>query len=182
MNRAAFDKFYLGFLFILIDFKIQGFDILPDIIGYILFAVGFSMLIPYSEYFRKASYANIPMIIISVFSIYEKPAQGSGINFGPLGLLGIPIAIATFVISLLVVYYLFMGIIEMAQSKGLGAIADEAYTRWKQFLYLQIAGIALIFLFFIPILVFAFIIGMLIISIILTVAIMKFMKVCGEYL
>ncbi|MDF2984601.1 MAG: hypothetical protein K0R50_111 [Eubacterium sp.] len=182
MNRGSFDKLSLGFLFVLIDFRIQGFDILPDIIGYVLFAIGFSRLTAYSDYFRKASYANIPMLIISLFSIYEKPAQDSGITFGPLGLMGIPLSIATFILSLLVVYYLFMGIIEMAQSKGLGEIVQEADTRWKQYLYLQLAGLLIFIFIFVPLLGIAFIIGLLIISVVLTFAIMKFMKICGEHL
>ncbi len=33
MNRSAFGKFAYGFLFVLIDFKIMGFDILPDFIA-----------------------------------------------------------------------------------------------------------------------------------------------------
>ena len=182
MNRSAFDKFAYGFLFVLLDFKIMGFDILPEFIGYILFALGFKALISYSEYFRKGLYVTIPMIIVSIFSIYEKPAQSGGINFGTLGLLGIPIAIAILILGILVVYYLFQGIIEMAKNFGFESIAAEANDKWKQFLYLQFA-LLLGFLFvFIPLLGIAFKIAILILSIVLTYTIMKFMRLCGEKL
>lgn len=56
MNRSSFNMVSLGFLFLLIDFRIQNFDILPDIVGYILFAVGFHALASCSEHFKKASF------------------------------------------------------------------------------------------------------------------------------
>ena len=185
MNRSTFDKFGYGFLFILIDFKIMGFDILPDIIGYILFALGFKALVSYSNYFNKGFYVSIPMIIISLFSVYEKQVQTNGINFGVLGALGvlaIPIAIATIVLSILVVYYLFKGITEMANNKGEFSIAGESENKWRQFIYLQLAYLAAIIFVFIPLLGIFYIIGILVISIIYTYYVMKFTRTCGEYL
>ena len=34
MTERAFRNFYFGFLFIMIDFRFNGIDILPDIVGY----------------------------------------------------------------------------------------------------------------------------------------------------
>jgi hypothetical protein len=166
----------------MIDFKINGFDILPDIIGYILFAVGLSILAENSIYFVKARNFNIPMMILSVFSIYEKPAQGGGIQLGPLGLFGVLVAVAALVLGLLVVYNLFMGIKEMAESRGQIDIYEEADKRWNQYLLLQLAAILAFILVFIPPLAIVYIIIMLIASIALTVFIMQFMKRCGECL
>ncbi|HEY5586250.1 MAG TPA: hypothetical protein VIK78_17375 [Ruminiclostridium sp.] len=182
MNERGFSKLYWGFLFIMLDFKIQGVDILPDIIGYILFAVGLSMLAGNSMNFKKAGNFNIPMIIISIFSIYEKPAQGGGIQFGPFGILGIPITIAILVLSLLVVYYIFMGIKDMAQIQGQSDIYEEADNRWRQFLLLQLAILPAFILIFIPPLAIIYIIVMLIVSIVMTIIIMQFMRKCGESL
>lgn len=182
MNAGGFRKLYWGFLFIMLDFKLQGVDILPDIIGYIFFAVGFSMLATNSINFKKAGNFNIPMIIISVFYIYERPVQNEGVQFGPFGLLGIPITIGILVLSLLVVYYLFMGIKDMAQVQEQSNIYEEANNRWKQFLYLQLAGLLAFVLIFIPPLAIVYIIVIFIISIVMTGIIMRFMKKCGECL
>lgn len=182
MNKSGFDKLYWGFLFVMIDFKIQGFDILPDIVGYILFAIGFSILAERSTYFKKSATFNIPMIILSILSIYEQPSKGSGIQLGQFGLLSIPIAIAGLVFSLLVVYNLFLGIKEMAETQGQMDIYSEADNRWRQFLMLQLVALLAIVLIFIPPLALIFIVGMLIASIALTVVIMKLMQKCGEYL
>ena len=136
MIRSGFGKLYWGFLFIMIDFRIQGIDILPDVIGYILFAIGFNMLAENSEFYKKAAKFNIIMIIVAVFSIYEQPAQGGGIHINQTGIL---IGIISLIFSLIVVYYLFMGIKEMAQHQVKLDFYDEAGLRWTQFLLLQLA-------------------------------------------
>lgn len=188
MNRSSFNMISFGFLFLMIDFRIQNFDILPDIIGYILFAVGFHALTPYSEYFRKASHVNIPLLVGSILDIYKFPASspsqagGVSFDFGAFGFLAIPIIIAICVLSILVVYFMFQGIIEMALTKGLGSLADEAGRRWKEYLYLQIAILFSFIVIFLPVIGIAYIIALAIILLIIIFAIMRFMRVCGENL
>lgn len=50
----GFSKLFWGFLIILLDFRIQGFDILPDIIGYLMIYSGLTQLIYLSEHFKYA--------------------------------------------------------------------------------------------------------------------------------
>lgn len=182
MSESGFRKLFWGFLFILLDFRINGFDILPNIVGYIFFAVGLSILAEKSFYFIRARNFNIPMIILSFFSIYQKPAQGNGIQLGTLGLLSIPLAIASMVLSILVVYNIFKGIKEMAENQGQMEIYSEAGTRWNQFLLLQVAVVLVFVLIFIPVLAIVYIIALYILSIVVTTQIMLFMKRCGEHL
>lgn len=182
MNESGFGKLYWGFLFIMIDFKIQGFDILPDIIGYILFAVGFGILASNSIYFIKVQKFNIIMIILSIFSIYEAPTQGGGIQLGSFGLFSILIVVASIVFSLLVIYNMFMGIKDMAEQHKQMDLYTEADKRWNQYLLLQIASAFAFVFIFIPPLAVIYIIALLIIAIVLTVNIMGFIKRCGENL
>ena len=95
----------------MLNFRIQGFDILPDIVGYIFFAFGFAALASNSEHFKsfQAEYSDDHIIH---FSIYESPAQDSGINvnFDSANALGILIGIISLILDLLIVYHLFMGI------------------------------------------------------------------------
>lgn len=44
MNESGFNKLYWGFFFIMFNFRIQGFDIFPDIVGYLFLASGFTTL------------------------------------------------------------------------------------------------------------------------------------------
>ncbi len=182
MNRDGLNKIFWGFLFIMLDFKIQGFDILPDIIGYILFALGFSALAAGSEYFKKAGKFNILLIIFSIFSIYEKPAQSTGVHIDTLGVFGILVGIVVIVLNLLVMYNLFMGVGELASRQGRHDLSEESEKKWKQYLALQIATMFSFLLIFIPFLAVIFVLALVIISLVLMVSIILFIKRCSESL
>lgn len=182
MSESAFNKFYWGFFFIMIDFRLQGVDIIPDIIGYLLLAAGFNILASRSSCFEKAKSLNMFMIILSLFQIYERPAQGSGINFGALGPIGFLSGMAATIINLFVIYNLFMGIKDMASLQGEINVKEEAEKRWTQYLMLQLAGLFAIILIIIPPIAMIYIIVLFVISIVFTIAIMGFMKRCGSSL
>lgn len=182
MNESGLNKLYWGFIFIMLSFRIQGFDILPDIVGYLFFASGFVELASSNTYFNIAAKYNISMIILSIFSIYQTPVQGGGINLGPLGIFSIPIGIASFVLNLLVVYNLFMGIKNMAEKREEFDLVKESNERWNQYKILQIAVLFSYILIFIPPLAVVYIIVLFVISIILTIGILGFLKRCSESL
>ncbi|MDD7793441.1 hypothetical protein [Clostridium sp. 'White wine YQ'] len=182
MVEKGLNKFFWGFIFIMLGFRIQGFDIFPDIIGYILFAVGFKDLNSSSDYFKVASKYNIVMIVVSIFSIYEMPTHTEGIHFGSLGILSFIVGIASLVISLLVVYNLFMGIHEIAHRQERYELAEDSLKKWKQFLILQIAVWVVLLLIFIPILAIILVFAFFIASIIITISILSFLKRCSREL
>lgn len=180
MMERAFRNFYYGFLFIMVDFRFNGIDILPDIVGYAFFAAALGVLAERNFNFTQARKFNIIMIILSIFSIYERPSQSSGgfnISIDPLGVI---IGIVVLIFSLLVVYHLFMGIKAMADELGAAKVSIEAEQRWKQYLYLQLAVFGAFLLIFIPPLAVIYVIAMLIVSIALTVKFMGFMNRCGQ--
>lgn len=182
MNEIGLNKLYWGFIFIMLSFRIQGFDILPDVVGYLFFASGFSNIVSSSTYFSIAAKYNIPMIILSIFSIYQSPVQGEGIHLGPLGVFSIPVAIASVVLNLLVVYNLFMGIKDMAEKRGQFHLVRESDERWNQYKMLQIAVLFSFILVFIPPLAVVYVIVLFVISIILIIGILGFLKRCSESL
>lgn len=182
MSESGFNKLYWGFFFIMFNFRIQGFDIFPDIVGYLFLASGFNYLVSSSAYFGIVAKYNIPMIILSVFSIYQFPAQGGGINLGPLGIWGIPIIIASFVLNLFVIYNLFMGIKDMADKREQSDLVLESGVRWNQYKMLQIASLFSLILIFIPPLAFVYIIVIFIAAIVIAIRILGFIKRCRETL
>jgi len=182
MNESGFNKLYWGFLFVMLSFRIQGFDIFPNIGGYLFFAPGLRQLISSSEYFNIAAKYNFPMIILSIFAIYQVPAQSGGFNLGLLGIFSIPIAIASFVLNLLVVYNLFMGIKDMAKKREQSDFVIESEEKWNQYMLLQIASVCSFIVIFIPIIGVLYIIAILVISIVLTISILGFIKRCNESL
>jgi len=182
MNKRGLKKLYLGFIFIMFSFRIQGFDLLPDIVGYLFFASGFNDLVSNSTYFSRASKYNIPMIILSVFSIYQSPVQVEGNQLGPLGIFSILIGIGYFVLNLFVVYNLFMGVKEMAEKADQPSLAQASVKKWNHYLLLQIAISASFIMILIPFLILAYISVFFIITIILTITTVGFLKLCSESL
>lgn len=178
MIERGLNKFYWGFIFIMLGFRIQGVDILPDIVGYLFLASGFNDVISSSSYFSTAAKYNIPMTILSIFSIYQRPVQGTGIDLGPMGIFSIPIAIASFILSLLVMYNLFMGIKDIAEKQGQSDLANESDEKWNQYKMLQFAVLFSFILIFIPFLGLVYIIVLIVLSIILMIGILGFLKNC----
>jgi len=177
MTQAAFRKFYWGFLFIMIDFRLNGIDILPDIIGYALFVAGLGWLREKNYYFDRARIFHIIMLILSIFSIYEKPSQNmESISFNPLGTL---LGVLSLIFSLLAMHHFLWGVKQFAEETNVPDISDEAQLRWKQYLYLQLASFAAFLLILLPPLAFVYIIALLVVSVILTVKFMGFMTRCG---
>ena len=175
-------KLYWGFFFIMLSFRIQGFDILPDFVGYVLFALGFSELSEKSEHFRVAAKFNKPMIILSLFSIYQWPIRVQVNNSAMVFLFGILLAIALFALNLYIVFNLFMGIHDMVSEKGNSDLAVEAEERWNHYKVLQFATIGAVIIAFIPVVNIIYIIGILIASLVILIKIMGFIKRCEENL
>ncbi|WP_163192259.1 hypothetical protein [Clostridium thermarum] len=180
--EKGFNKFYWGFLFIMIDFRLQGIDVLPDLIGYVFLAEGFHILSDFSQHFSKAGALNIVMLALSIFSIYEKPAQDGGINYGIFGPLGILIGIVAVIIGIMSIYYMFCGIKSIAEKKEKQDIYHEANKRWVQYFLLQLAGLVSFILIFIPPIALIYVFAVLIVTIVFTLTLMDFMRRCAENL
>lgn len=86
MYSKAFDKFYWGFLFIMLNIPIIGFDILPDIVGYILIYQGLSLLEEEREEFEIGKKFAFPMIFLSILTIYD---FRHFIDKGNVGIIGV---------------------------------------------------------------------------------------------
>jgi len=184
MNKSAFNMIGFAFLFLFIDFRIQGFDILPDTVGYVLFAVGTYAIIALSGHFRKAFYINLPLLVISISDLYQRPSNEylGPVNLGSLGLLSIPLALLVIALSIAFAYFLFQGIIEVADSKGLDSIAEKAGSQWRHYLFIQLGTLLAPVLALIPVIGIGYIIALLVIYFIIVCSIMRFMNECGNAL
>ncbi|WP_238881721.1 hypothetical protein [Clostridium sp. YIM B02551] len=182
MVEKGLSKLYLGFIFIMLSFRIQGFDIFPDVVGYVLFAFAFRDLNSRSEFFSLASKYNIALIVLSIFSIYQRPTQAEGIHFGSLGILGAVIGIVVVVLNLLVVYNIFMGIHDVAYTQEQYELAEASQKKWKLYLTLQIAVWMVLILIFIPILALIYTFAIFAATIIITISIINFINKCSREL
>ncbi len=181
MIDGGLNKLSWGFLFIMLSFRIQGFDIFPDVIGFILFAIAFNELKEKSEFFTKASRFNFFMIILSIFSIYQPTNVNRMTNYGYTGVFSIPIAIISIVLILLVIYNLFMGMKEMLNQYEKYDLANEAEERWSKYKALTIAYALIFIVVFIPFLNLIYLIALIIINIVFLVKTINYINRCKQY-
>ena len=182
MITEAYRRLFWGFFLILMDFRISGFDILPDVVGFLFFAGGLKMLADQSDFFANATSLNTGMIFLSIFSLYERPSQGEGIHLaqGFLGPIGSLLAFVGFFVSLLLVYRIFMGIRDMALKNQREDLAWEGEKRWKQYLFLQFALVFALFFLLVPPLAVLYILAVLAFSLVYIFLVLGFLKRCRE--
>ncbi len=133
----GYKKLFWGFVF-LFDFRINGFDVLPDFIGYILFYQGLAMLEDRNEYFNKAKSFALPMILISIFDIFQVTVPINQIGSSTFGLFSIVIGIIVSVINLLMVYNICLGIATEARVIGNLDLESKAISRWKLYFFTNV--------------------------------------------
>lgn len=128
-----FNKIFWGFIF-LFDFRIQGVDILPDIIGYIMIYSALNYLVSESDYFYQARRFALPLAIISIADIYEFKIDTG--MFDPLYVVLFISSIVATVLSLMMIYNICYGIAEMARNKEEHSLEKMAIKRWEIYLYI----------------------------------------------
>lgn len=120
------------------DFRIQGIDILPNVIGYLLMYSGLANLSSYSTEFATAKKYSIPLTVLSLLSLYQVQTPVGQVTFDPLTLGLTVIGIITAVLDLLLVYHLCLGIIDLAKNQANAELQDLAERRWKYYLFYKV--------------------------------------------
>ncbi|WP_145021747.1 hypothetical protein [Paenibacillus sp. Y412MC10] len=125
----GFYHLFWGFLF-LFDFQINGFDILPDVIGYLLFYVGLAKLNRRSEHFRKAGNTAAVLLGVSALALVLSvlPRASAAI--------GIPLGLVILLLNLYMVFHICQGIGALAGRRGLYQFQSMALQRWRWYLLL----------------------------------------------
>lgn len=172
----GFKKIFWGFLF-LFDFRIQGFDILPDIIGYWLIYLGLKELGSMSSHFAEAKKYSVILGFLAVFDLYEVQIPIEQFSIDPLTGSILLIGVIITILDLLMVFNLCHGIAELAKSRGVKDLEIIALNRWKYYLYLRVATAVLVPMALImPSLIILLLIPLIVISIIVFVLMMGLMK------
>ncbi|MGZ9584524.1 hypothetical protein [Paenibacillus marinisediminis] len=137
---------FWGLLFVLLDFKVQGFDILPDIIGLILLIIGYTQLSSENEHFKRARTISIVYAVITIMT-WVFPINYD-IGMSPSTLTGIAILLSFIFVAvdLILIYSHCSGIEEVARKLGQYEFAERAMSRWKY--YWMAAASALVALLF----------------------------------
>lgn len=116
---------FIGYILIFFHFKINGIDLLPDFVGYLLIASGLGRLEEQSELFVKAR----PWAyVMSVISIFYGIAGLFGITYGPAFVV---LNLATGAASLYLMYLIGHGIYDTEQKRQLDLGGAKFLTLWK---------------------------------------------------
>ncbi|MEL7654754.1 MAG: hypothetical protein AAGU75_02470 [Bacillota bacterium] len=146
---------FWGLLFTVINIRIQGFDIVPDIIGYIMIIIGLGRIEKYEEKFNSAKKISYVLAVMALVSIYQAPIQStvnqdgmmgtaaSSVNFsagifGSNALLGTLMMIAGLAANIYFTYTMCMGMKTLLEQVGDAALAGICEDRWKLVLAAQI--------------------------------------------
>lgn len=146
------------------DFRINGFDLLPDFIGYIFIFSGLALLVGLNRRFETARNFALPLIVLSIFDIYQVNIPIDNIFMGSKLLLISTIGILCIILNLLLLYNICIGIEERAYELGNNELGRLARSRWTLYLIYQ-SLFLLLFVFkfmaivlFIPLFIFSIIV------------------------
>jgi hypothetical protein len=68
-------RFVLGFLVVLLDLRFNGFDVLPDVVGWILVLLGLGPLLRRSGWFQLAAGAAVLELVVSVAELTQPATE-----------------------------------------------------------------------------------------------------------
>lgn len=146
----GFKKILIGTLLTMLDFKIQGFDILPDFIGYIIIFIGLSEIVHLNSKFANARFISLILMVLSILDIFQIKDR---LTFNTLSLMISTIFnFSTVIIYLIYSYCLFIGIKENAEKISDSNLAEKAQLSWILTIVLSLSGVIILFtpLYFIP--------------------------------
>ena len=173
---SGFGAIFWGFLF-KFDFRIQGLDLLPNIIGYLFMYSGLGSLSSHSSEFGTAKKYSVPLAVLSLFSLYQVQKPVGQVIFDPVSVGLLVVGLITTVLDLILVYHLCLGIVDLAKNQSNDELQDLARRRWKlYFLYTVIFAVWLPLGLIAPLLVAIGFIPMFILSLMVLVLMMILMN------
>lgn len=147
-----------GLIFTAINIRIQGFDIFPDVIGYIMVIIGLGRIEKYSGCFSSAKIAAYLLTVLSLFNIYQAPVQNTAaaadmftttnsVNynagiFGSIPWLAALFMVAGTVANLYFACFMCRGMKNLLLRVGDDTLAGICDDRWKLILVAQIGVLA----------------------------------------
>lgn len=138
---SGFAKVFWGLLLVFLDFRINGFDIIPDLIGFILVYTGLAGLAEVQPRFGQAKKVAVPLLVLSVAELI--PGQLQFTLSGPSGWLGFLIAIVVTALNLLLIFNICRGIGELASQEGNDNLTHKSNSRWQYYLWISVAVLVL---------------------------------------
>jgi len=141
---SAFQLIWFGYVF-LFDFRVGGFDVLPDAVGYLLIAIGLHRLSRVNQHFAAAARLAPVAMVLSLADFYQpaKPGTGLLVLTGPSfhSLPGALLTVGTMamlVVNMLMTWHLLMGTAQLAKRHKEDDVEERAGTLWPEYKTLHI--------------------------------------------
>ena len=72
LDMRGLNRIFIGNLFVFLDFKFNGFDIIPDFIGYLIIISGLTLLSQYhSKYADAKKFALFLFLRINIYNFFK---------------------------------------------------------------------------------------------------------------
>ncbi|MGG1636754.1 hypothetical protein [Paenibacillus sp. NRS-1760] len=126
-----------GLVIAMIDIRLGYFDLLPDIIGYLMVLSALQHLGSIHSAYKKAKYISIVLIILTIPVLFIQT------NVTITEFSSIPLAVhfysqLLFILHILMAYWIFNGLIEMLKQDGAVQLLDTAISRRNTYLVFNI--------------------------------------------
>ncbi len=128
-----FSQLFWGLLVVIFDFSINGFDLLPDGVGYLIVAAGCRGLSQYSPKFATAG--TLCFVLGALWLL----------GFAVHGDLAIPFGLVTMIVDCAMIWQLLGGIGEFALSRQRQDLADRASNRRVAYVAIVVSSSLLAF-------------------------------------
>jgi hypothetical protein len=116
--KTSFSYIFWGLLFVILDVSINGFDLLPDGVGYVLVAIGCGGLVPFSPRFSTARVLSGVLAVLWLVGLLHMP-HDAAVVFG----------VVVSIVNGIMIWMLLGGIMDLAISKNRLDLADRASNR-----------------------------------------------------
>ncbi|PKM62546.1 MAG: hypothetical protein CVU97_04730 [Firmicutes bacterium HGW-Firmicutes-21] len=126
LDMHGLKKVFIGLLIIIFDLRANGFNIIPDIIGYIFIMSALNSLGQYNIKFRKAKTFAAYLIFMSVFDLYKINIYTESTFLIVFFILW---SLLYLVLDLILIYYICDGTRQIAIEYNEQGIADK-YKTW----------------------------------------------------
>lgn len=156
-NMSGLKFVFWGLLFTAVNIRIQGYDIVPDVIGYIMAVVGLGKIEKYDVKFTSAKKMARMLAAISLINIYQTPAwetwgtestgmmqsTSNSVNFsagifGDVPWLAAFLMITGMLVNIYFAYFMCKGMKNLLILVGDHTLAGICDDRWKLILSAEI--------------------------------------------
>lgn len=182
---SAYGWLLWGFVFVLLNFYIQGINLFPDSIGYALIAIGAHGLRQVGPRLQRVYYLSFPLIILSLPNVHQTPSHVAG---NMVIHTGSPLKIGTgflaWCLSFFLVFNLCKATEEIAARAGEISLAEQSMVRWKMYVWLQVASVMVVLLTWMHAWVLLAVLGtgLLIYAVIVLIAFITWLSRCRRVL